>query len=122
MSEMHDHHHDHAAPAGDRRLLALASALLLAFMAAEVSFGIARRLAGAPRRRGPHAHRRGSARARAPRGLGAARPAGGRWTFGFGRAEILAAQANGVALLLFGRLDPLRGDPPASRPARGRGG
>ena len=25
----------------------------------------------------------------------AARPAGGRWTFGFGRVEILAAQVNG---------------------------
>src|SRR5512145_2535737 len=32
----------------------------------------------------------------------AARPAGGRWTFGFGRVEILAAQANGITLLLFG--------------------
>ena len=32
----------------------------------------------------------------------AARPAGGRWTFGFGRVEILAAQANGLTLLLFG--------------------
>ena len=32
----------------------------------------------------------------------AARPAAGRWTFGFGRVEILAAQANGLTLLLFG--------------------
>jgi cobalt-zinc-cadmium efflux system protein len=32
----------------------------------------------------------------------AARPAGGRWTFGFGRVEILAAQINGLTLLLFG--------------------
>jgi cobalt-zinc-cadmium efflux system protein len=30
----------------------------------------------------------------------AARPARGRWTFGFGRAEILAAQGNGITLLL----------------------
>ncbi len=30
----------------------------------------------------------------------AARPARGAWTFGFGRAEILAAQGNGIALLL----------------------
>ena len=32
----------------------------------------------------------------------AARPAGGRWMFGFGRVEILAAQINGLTLLLFG--------------------
>jgi cobalt-zinc-cadmium efflux system protein len=32
----------------------------------------------------------------------ATRPAGGRWTFGFGRVEILAAQINGLTLLLFG--------------------
>lgn len=32
----------------------------------------------------------------------AARPAGGRWTFGFGRVEILAAQANGLTLGLLG--------------------
>jgi cobalt-zinc-cadmium efflux system protein len=30
----------------------------------------------------------------------AAQPARGRWTFGFGRAEILAAQANGITLVL----------------------
>ena len=30
----------------------------------------------------------------------ASRPARGRWTFGFARAEILAAQANGIALAL----------------------
>lgn len=32
----------------------------------------------------------------------AARPARGRWTYGFGRAEILAAQANGLTLALLG--------------------
>jgi cobalt-zinc-cadmium efflux system protein len=32
----------------------------------------------------------------------AARPAHGRWTFGFGRVEILAAQVNGITLLLLG--------------------
>ena len=31
----------------------------------------------------------------------AARPARGRWTYGFKRAEILSAQANGITLLLF---------------------
>src|SRR5438105_7132823 len=32
----------------------------------------------------------------------ALRPARGQWTFGFGRAEILAAQANGITLLVVG--------------------
>src|SRR6059036_3374198 len=32
----------------------------------------------------------------------AARPARGRWTFGFSRLEVLAAQANGIALALVG--------------------
>ena len=32
----------------------------------------------------------------------ATRPARGPWTFGLGRAEILAAQANGLTLLLVG--------------------
>ena len=32
----------------------------------------------------------------------ALRPAHGQWTFGLGRSEILAAQANGIALLLVG--------------------
>src|ERR671933_447398 len=30
------------------------------------------------------------------------RPARGHWTFGFRRVEVLAAQANGIALLLVG--------------------
>jgi cobalt-zinc-cadmium efflux system protein len=32
----------------------------------------------------------------------AARPAGGRWTWGWGRVEVLAAQANGLLLALLG--------------------
>jgi cobalt-zinc-cadmium efflux system protein len=32
----------------------------------------------------------------------ASRPAGGRWTFGLRRTEVLAAQVNGIALLLVG--------------------
>src|SRR4029079_10877156 len=31
-------------------------------------------------------------------------PARGRWTFGFARAEILAAQANGITLVVIGLL------------------
>jgi cobalt-zinc-cadmium efflux system protein len=98
------HHHGEirlSAPA-DRRLLAISLVLLLAFMAAEVAVGI---LASSLALLADAAHMLTDA---AALGLAlaaawlASRPAGGRWTFGFGRAEILAAQANGLTLVLFG--------------------
>jgi cobalt-zinc-cadmium efflux system protein len=95
-----DGHHDHADGRADRRLLALSLAVLLAFMAAEVVVGI---LAGSLALLADAGHMLTDAAA-----LGfalvaswaAAQPARGRWTFGFGRAEILAAQANGLTLVL----------------------
>jgi cobalt-zinc-cadmium efflux system protein len=98
------HHHGEtrlSAPA-DRRPLAISLVLLLAFMAAEVAVGI---LASSLALLADAAHMLTDA---AALGLALAaawlarRPAGGRWTFGFGRAEILAAQANGLTLVLFG--------------------
>ena len=97
-------HHDHAAVTGkaDRRLLAVSLALLLGFMVAEVVFGI---VASSLVLLADAGHMLTDA---AALGLAlvaaslAARPAGGRWTFGFGRVEILAAQINGLTLLLFG--------------------
>ena len=107
MSGMHDHrHHDHGEArvtgAADRRLLAVSLALLLAFMVAEVVFGI---LANSLTLLADAGHMLTDAAALALALLAAslaARPAGGRWTFGFGRVEIFAAQANGLTLLLFG--------------------
>jgi len=107
MSGMHDHrHHDHGEArvtgAADRRLLAVSLALLLAFMVAEVVFGI---LANSLTLLADAGHMLTDAAALALALLAAslaARPAEGRWTFGFGRVEILAAQANGLTLLLFG--------------------
>src|SRR5688500_8898086 len=84
----------------DRRLLALSLTLLVAFMAVEVVFGI---LAGSLALLADAAHMLPDAAALALALLAAsmaARPAEGRWTFGFARAEILAAQANGLALVL----------------------
>src|SRR5262245_51695648 len=97
-------HPDHAAVTGkaDRRLLAVSLALLLGFMVAEVVFGI---VASSLVLLADAGHMLTDA---AALGLAlvaaslAARPAGGRWTFGFGRVEILAAQINGLTLLLFG--------------------
>lgn len=101
MSHVHAHSHPHA-PRGDRRLLALSLALLLAFMAAEVVFGI---LADSLALLADAGHMLTDAVAL---GLAvfaawaATLPARGRWTFGFGRAEILAAQANGITLVIAG--------------------
>jgi cobalt-zinc-cadmium efflux system protein len=104
MSGMSHSHHDHARVTGpvDRRLLAVSLALLLGFMAAEVVFGI---LASSLALLADAGHMLTDAAALALALLAAsiaARPPGGRWTFGFGRVEILAAQANGLTLLLFG--------------------
>jgi cobalt-zinc-cadmium efflux system protein len=96
---MHAHGHGHGL-ARDRRLLAVALGLILSLMAGEVAAGV---VAGSLALVADAGHMLTDAAA-----LGAAlaasalaaRPARGPWTFGFGRAEILAAQANGVALLL----------------------
>jgi cobalt-zinc-cadmium efflux system protein len=104
MSEMHQHDHGSARvrDRADRRLLAASLALLLAFMVAEVVFGI---LASSLALLADAGHMLTDAAALALALVAASlagRPAGGRWTFGFGRVEILAAQANGLTLLLFG--------------------
>jgi cobalt-zinc-cadmium efflux system protein len=104
MSGMHDHDHDAPRVSGraDRRLLGLALGLLLAFMAVEVVFGI---LANSLALLADAGHMLTDAAALAlalAAAALAARPAHGRWTFGFGRVEILAAQVNGITLLLLG--------------------
>lgn len=102
MHRHHDHPEARVAGAADRRLLGLSLALLVAFMAAEVVFGI---LASSLALLADAGHMLTDAAALALALVAAslaARPAGGRWTFGFGRVEILAAQANGLTLALFG--------------------
>ena len=98
------HHHGEArlSAAADRRLLGLSLALLVALMAAEIAFGI---VASSLALLADAAHMLTDAAALAfalVAAAFAARPAKGRWTFGFGRAEILAAQANGLTLALLG--------------------
>jgi cobalt-zinc-cadmium efflux system protein len=96
---MHHHGHTHAS---DRRALAIALALILAFMGAEVVAGL---LAGSLALLADAGHMLTDAAALAVALVAsrlAARPARGPWTFGLGRAEILAAQANGLTLLLVG--------------------
>jgi len=101
----HQHGHDHGVSAETEiRPLAVALALIVAFMVADVALAF---VADSLALLSDAAHMLIDAAA-----LGmsvwaarlALRPAAGRMTFGFRRAEILAAQANGITLLLLGAL------------------
>jgi cobalt-zinc-cadmium efflux system protein len=99
---MHQHGDTRSHAAGDRRLLALSLALLLGLMVAEVAVGL---VADSLALLADAGHMLTDALALALALVAAslaARPARGPWTFGFGRAEILAAQANGLTLVLLG--------------------
>jgi cobalt-zinc-cadmium efflux system protein len=93
--------HDHSRTK-DQRALAIALALIAAFMGFEVATGI---LAGSLALLADAGHMLTDALALAG-ALVAARLAvrrpGGPWTFGLGRVEIVAAQANGITLLVVG--------------------
>jgi cobalt-zinc-cadmium efflux system protein len=113
--------HTHAVHAdADRGRLALALGLILAFMVAEVAVGV---VAHSLALLSDAGHMLTDAAA-----IGfslfaitlAARPAKGAMTFGFKRAEILSAQANGVTLLILAAFIAYEGirrlfDPPAVR-------
>jgi cobalt-zinc-cadmium efflux system protein len=98
----HEHSHAHAASDGDRRALTGALVLIVLFMAAEVVFGL---VANSLALLADAGHMLTDA---AALGLAifaasmAARPARGRWTFGYKRVEVLAAQINGLTLLIIG--------------------
>jgi cobalt-zinc-cadmium efflux system protein len=94
-----DAHHDHRLPR-ERRALGGALALIAALLAAEVVAGI---VAGSLALLADAGHMLTDAAALAFALVAASvagRPARGRWTFGYRRLEILAAQANGVTLLV----------------------
>jgi cobalt-zinc-cadmium efflux system protein len=111
----HDHGHDHGHGGGghaghshgvsadaDRRWLAIALALIAAFMAVEVVVGI---MAGSLALISDAAHMLTDAVSIVLALIAmrlAARPARGGFTYGLKRAEILSAQANGLSLLLLG--------------------
>ncbi|MDQ2984056.1 MAG: cation diffusion facilitator family transporter [Actinomycetota bacterium] len=94
------HHHGHAE--GGRGALAIALVLVVALLAAEVVFGL---VAGSLTLLADAGHLLTDAAALGLALFAAAvvgRPAHGRWTFGFRRVEVLAAQVNGIALVLVG--------------------
>jgi cobalt-zinc-cadmium efflux system protein len=98
----HHHHHHGVAPDADRRRLAVALGLIVAFMVAEVVAGI---LADSLALLSDAAHMLTDAGALALALVAArlaARPPSGRFTFGLGRAEVLSAQLNGATLLVLG--------------------
>jgi len=101
----HDHAHDHGVRAdAEVRPLAVALALIVAFMVVEVVVGI---LADSLALLSDAAHMLIDAAALALSVWAARlarRPAEGRMTFGFRRAEILSAQANAITLLVLGVL------------------
>lgn len=94
-------HHDHGIPVdADRRYLAGALGLIVAFMVAEVVVGV---LVGSLALITDAGHMLTDAAAIALALVAirlAARPAAGSYTFGLKRAEILSAQANGITLLV----------------------
>jgi len=104
MAHQHEHgHHHHGVGAETAvRPLAIALGLIVCFMAVEVAIGV---VAHSLALLSDAAHMLVDAAA-----LGmsvwaarlALRPAEGRMTFGFRRAEILAAQANAITLLVLG--------------------
>ena len=100
---MTDHHkHDHGRSQADRRALSLALVLIGALCAGELAAGIVAHSLALLADAG-HLVSDVAALAFALAAAAiAARPARGRWTFGFRRVEILAAQANGLMLGLVG--------------------
>ena len=101
MSAGHRHGHGHGVGGtADRRLLSGALALIVGFMVAEVVVGLA---AGSLALITDAAHMLTDAIAIVLALIAirlAARPPAGGYTYGFKRVEILAAQANGITLLL----------------------
>jgi cobalt-zinc-cadmium efflux system protein len=98
---VHGDGHEHRR-VRDRRLLGVALGLVVVLVAAEIAAGV---VAGSLALLADAGHLLTDAGALAFALFAAAiasKPARGRWTFGFGRIEILAAQANGLTLLLVG--------------------
>ena len=102
----HDHGHSHGGHAhahgadATARALTIALVLILSFMAVEVAIGA---IAGSLALLSDAAHMLTDAAALALSLFAAriaARPARGAMTYGFGRVEILSAQANGLTLVL----------------------
>jgi cobalt-zinc-cadmium efflux system protein len=96
----HDHAHEHRET--DARALTIALALIVGLMGVEIAAGIVARSLALLADAGHMLTDAGALALALFAAAVASRPAQGRWTFGYRRAEILAAQANGITLLLVG--------------------
>lgn len=93
---MHDHH-DHRL-AADRRALTIALALVASILCAEIVAGIVGHSLALLADAGHMLTDAAALVFALVASAMAARPAAGRWTYGYSRLEILAAQANGITL------------------------
>jgi cobalt-zinc-cadmium efflux system protein len=91
------HDHDHRL-ATDRRALTVALVLVAALMAGEVAAGMIGHSLALLADAGHMLTDAAALAFAVVASAMAARPAAGRWTFGYSRLEILAAQANGITL------------------------
>ena len=91
------HDHDHRL-ASDRRALTVALVLVAALMAGEVAAGMIGHSLALLADAGHMLTDAAALAFAVVASVMAARPAAGRWTFGYSRLEILAAQANGITL------------------------
>lgn len=97
----HSHNHGHGVSANaDRKWLAIALALIVGFMAVEVVVGVLAQSLALISDAGHMLTDAASIVLALFAIRMAARPAVGRYTYGFKRAEILSAQVNGITLLL----------------------
>ncbi len=96
--------HRSVRPRGDRRYLAVALGLLVAFLAAEVVVALLSRSLVLLSDAGHMLSDVGAIAAALWAIRLAERPASGAWTFGWKRAEILSAAGNGVVLLVVGAI------------------
>jgi cobalt-zinc-cadmium efflux system protein len=103
MGARHGHQHAYAARSGaELRPLVGALGVVLAIMAAEVIAGLVGHSLALLADAGHMLTDALALGLALLAGTMAARPASGPWTFGLGRAEVLAAQANGLSLLGIG--------------------
>jgi cobalt-zinc-cadmium efflux system protein len=93
---VHDHH-DHRL-AADRRALTIALVLVASIMVGEIVAGVVGHSLALLADAGHMLTDAAALAFAAVASTMAARPAAGRWTYGYSRLEILAAQANGITL------------------------
>src|SRR5713226_8749903 len=112
--ESRSHRHDHSGASGapghgvtassDARYLAIALGLIVGFLVFEVVMAVAGHSLALLADAGHMLTDAGALGASLVAFRLARRPAAGAWTFGFKRAEVLSAQANGITLLVVSAL------------------